>query len=59
MRFSVLHVKSVGQWAVVDSKAGDFIVAFYDSEARAREAARTEEARWDRLVAEAIAADAA
>jgi hypothetical protein len=62
MRFSVLYVKSARRWAVIDTKVGNLIVALYRFERGARRAAAVEEAhwqRWQRLVAEAIAADTA
>jgi hypothetical protein len=62
MRFAVTYVKAARRWAVIDTKAGNLTVALYRFERSARKAAATEEAhwqRWQRLIAEAIAADTA
>ena len=52
MRYSALYVDSAGKWAVVDTLSGDFALEMFDTERDARIAAKFEEYRWTRLLAD-------
>ena len=54
MRYSAIFVDSVDKWAVVDTLSDDFVPAFYDNERDAENAAKSEDNRWNRLVAGAV-----
>ena len=56
MRYSALYVDSVGKWAVVDTLSDGFVLEFHESEKQALKAAKFEETRWEKLVANAIPA---
>ncbi len=58
MRYSALYVDSVGKWAVVDTLSDGFVLEFHESEKQALKAAKFEETRWEKLVANAIPAAA-
>ncbi|MDA0306605.1 MAG: hypothetical protein O3B76_10040 [Proteobacteria bacterium] len=54
MRYAAIFVDSVSQWAVMDSLSDGFIPAFFETEQKARKAAKLEESRWDDLIADAL-----
>lgn len=56
MRYTTIYVDSVRKWAVIDTLADDFALAFFASEKDARDAAGLEENRWSELLADALPA---
>ncbi len=56
MRYTVIYVDSVREWAVIDTLADDFVLDFFATERDARVAAGSEENLWSEILADTLPA---